>query len=205
MHMPAPIGLTVPAVVDVALHGHSSVTFTMPVKDAGTLPLVVTAHTAELSAAAFAHPLPAGWLITVTPASFVIRPGHTRLVKVHVSGASGQLAVTDVVFTGAPAKHSGQARLAAGVASKVTFSNSGAVTAVVKPPPPAPAGPSPLAIGSGLLAAAMVITAAGVGIRRHYRGRQAASRHRQVPRHRPSRNGLPVEDYEKPPDPAWTE
>jgi len=170
--MPSPVSLTVPAIVDVGMHGHSRVTFDLAVTDHGTAPLRLAVSTAELGRAALAHPVPVTWHVSVTPAHLTVHPGRTREVRVTVSGATGTgVHVLNVVFTARPhVRHGGSTDdLSAAVASKVTFSESGRVTAFAAAPPVTRYYPWWSGPVAGVVAVAAVIVAWRLFRRRHPR------------------------------------
>ena len=188
--MGSPLHIEIPAVVNVALHGHSKVTFPLTISDKGTLRLQVQVTTGELGSAAIAHPLPPGWHLAVSPASLVISPGHECTVRVTLTGArGGGVHAVNVRFAAEAIGSHGQAEVVTAVASKITFSPTGAATAA--PPPPAhPASDLPLIGGAAGLGGAVLIAAIGVAVRRirarrrlkpaHRHGRRPVSAHRHA-------------------------
>jgi hypothetical protein len=172
--MPSPaFSVTIPAVVDVATHGRRVFSFPLTVRNHTDAPIAEHVYVADTSPAVKAHPLPAGWHLSMHPAHLTVPASGAATVTVTVvtSGGCGQVCSVNVTFAAVPAAAS-QARLAGALSAKVSFSGSGALTAA-----PPPGGLTPLQYAGWSIALLGVLGAAVVT------GRLLWLRHRTARRH----------------------
>jgi hypothetical protein len=148
------------------MHGRTAVSFRIPVRDARSGRVHIRAWSAPVSAAARQWSLPGGASVHVTPASFTLRPGHRRYVRVRITGVGGQhVHVADVVFSATVAGHGSGSRVTAAAASKITLSGSGTINATVPYHAASSAADVPLIAGGTGFAVLAAVAVAGLVIR----------------------------------------